>query len=152
MLQPQSPSDHGKQNNSYPILYQVPATCCSAFVTLTGFVLAAVLLLAGGTVLAHQRLRAATNNGKVKYIHVITTNSSCDGIEAGAAAQLNSNCNGSANIAVPAANAALLQHMLPLTNFSALRTGQILDSAAAVDVPVQQLQPLMQLHQHLWCR
>jgi hypothetical protein len=112
----------------------------------------AVLLLAGGTILAHQRLRAATTDGKVKYIHVITTNSSCDGIESAAAAQLNSKCNGSTNAAVSAASAALLQHMLPLTNFSALQTGQILDSAAAAGVPVQQLQPLMQLHQHMWCR
>lgn len=112
------------------------------------FVLAAVLLLAGGTVLAHQRVRAAIHGGNVKYIHVITPNTSCDGIAAAAAQQI-----GGGNGSISAdASAALLQHILPLTNFSALRTGQILDSAAASATPAQQLQPLMQLHQHMWCR
>lgn len=111
--------------------------------------LAAVLLLAGGTFLAHQRVRAAIQDGKVKYIHVITPNNSCDGIAAAAAAQQIG--GGSGGISTDA-SATLLQHILPLTNFSALTTGQILDSAAAAATPVQQLQPLMQLHQHLWCR
>jgi hypothetical protein len=113
-------------------------------------VLAGILLLAGVGLLTHRRSGALTGEGKVKYIHVITTNSSCDSIQAVAAARRGASNDTSASL--PASAAALLQHILPLTNFLELRSAQLLDAATAAGVPVQEMQPLMQLHQHLWCR
>lgn len=121
--------------------------CCPA-----AWALAVVLLLAGGAILTRQRTSAAAADGKVKYIHVITTNSSCDGVHATPAEGGIMGSNGSADAAVPAGAAGLLSAILPLTNFSSLTSGQVLDAAAAAITSVQQLQPLMQLHQHLWCR
>lgn len=116
-----------------------------------------ILLLAGVAAVAHKR---GTSIGKVKYIHVITSNSTgCDGLQAAADApsqKIGSSsgitASSSAPAGLPGTNGAFLQHILPLTNFSQLTSAQVLDSAAAAGMPVQQLQPLMQLHQQLWCR
>jgi hypothetical protein len=113
--------------------------------------LAVVLLLAGCAILTHHKC-AAGGDGKVKLIHVITANSSCEGLHTAPIEDASGGSNSTADAAVPAASAGLLASILPLTNFSALTSSQILDAAAVVNTSVQQLQPLMQLHQRLWCR
>jgi len=124
-------------------------------ISFAGAAVLGILLLAGVAAVAHKR---GTSIGKVKYIHVITSNSTgCDGLQAAAEAppQTSGSNNGttaSSRAGLPTADAAFLQHILPLTNFSQLTSAQVLDSAAAAGMPVQQLQPLMQLHQQLWCR
>jgi hypothetical protein len=115
------------------------------------WVLAGVLLLAGCAIVTHHKCSAG-GDGKVKLIHVITPNSSCEGLHTAPIEDAGDGSNSTVNAAVPAAAAGLLASILPLTNFSALTSGQILDAAAAANSTVQQLQPLMQLHQHLWCR
>lgn len=116
------------------------------------WVLAVVLLLAGCAIVTHHKC-AAGGDGKVKLIHVITTNSSCEALHATPIEGASYGSNSTGDPAVPAAAAGLLASILPLTNFSTLTSGQILDAAAAAaNTSVHQLQPLMQLHQHLWCR
>jgi hypothetical protein len=111
----------------------------------------ALLLVAGVSMLASRSGASPTSSsssggGKVKYIHVITPNTSCEG--------LNTQHQSSAGTTptTTTSSSALLQHILPLTNFSGLSTAALIDSAAAANLPVAKLQPLMQLHQSLWCR
>lgn len=53
--------------------------------------------------------------------------------------------------AAGSADLALLDHLLPLTNFSSLSSAQVLDAAAAKGLDQQQLRQLMQLQQELYC-
>lgn len=117
---------------------------------------AAILIFAGIAVFL------ASRGQKVQYIHVITPNNSCDGIQAMTSGQqgtsTSTSSNSSSGRSAPGnsagaiAGADLLRYLLPLTNLSALQSSQVLDAAKAANVSVQQLQPLMQLHQQLWCR
>lgn len=46
---------------------------------------------------------------------------------------------------------SLLQHVLPLTNFSQLSSVQLLDEAGRSHVTKRDMRQLMQLHQDMFC-
>ena len=84
-----------------------------------GIALALLVVLAGVATVAH---KMGTSKGKTKIIHVITSNSSCDGLQAAAAAlqpttSTSTACTGG-SATLPAASAALIQHIASNQLFS----------------------------------
>lgn len=105
----------------------------------------------------HQLQEQQQQQSNVEFIHAIGS-ADCDRgpLAAGAAAgSTNSSSSSTSAAAAPpqqvAPSMSLLRHILPLTNFSSLTSAAVLDAAATAGTPVAQLQPLMQLHQQLWC-